>query len=178
MESGKFLKDRELRRGPIIKYNDTRPTSNSYMEYVRWSRVMLKFSQDSPFYQTRIPSLPTPLKCSSKMSKKRKRCIKDLQDRIRHSHTVMPKKILKVAGFLKTSSSSIDLSGRNKIFDPAALEDLFPKSNDDKTRSFSFQEGQDDIVHINAQDEDGEEIDAGDYTRNYNESDDEGDIGT
>ena len=174
-ESSKFLKDRELRRGKILTYFDTQPKKIS-MDYVYWNRAILKFAQESPFYQTRIPSIPTPLKCSSKVSKKRKRGVKDLQDRIRNSHAVIPRKLLKVAGFLRTNSTSLDMNGGENLFDTTALEDLFPTTSHDKNRSDSFQEGQEDVVNANNLDEDGDEIDvdAGDYTRNYNESDDEG----
>ena len=134
------------------------------MDYVYWNRAILKFAQESPFYQTRIPSIPTPLKCSSKVSKKRKRGVKDLQDRRRNSHAVIPRKLLKVAGFLRTNSTSLDMNGGENLFDTTALEDLFPTTSHE------------DVVNANNLDEDGDEIDvdAGDYTRNYNESDDEG----
>ena len=68
------------------------------------------------------------------------------------------------------------MNGGENLFDTTALEDLFPTTSHDKNRSDSFQEGQEDVVNANNLDEDGDEIDvdAGDYTRNYNESDDEG----
>eukprot|EP00944_MAST-04C_sp_MAST-4C-sp1_P007747 g7747.t1 len=171
----KFLRDTDLRRGPILTFEATHPANLCNMEYVHWHRKIIKFAQDSPFYQTRVPSVPLPLKCSSRMSRKRKRGIRDLQDRIVNSHSVIPRKVLKAASFLKTESTSIDATtgGSTRT---RTLDDFFPEEQPQKQQSYSFHEGQDDAINLVPQDEDMDEFDAGDYTRNYNQSDDEGDV--
>ena len=173
--SCKFLRDTDLRRGPILTFEATHPANLSNMEYVNWHRKILKFAQDSPFYQTRVPSVPLPLKCSGRMSRKRKRGIRDLQDRIVNSHSVIPRKVLKAALFLKTGSTSIDANS-GEFTRTRSLDDYFSDEQRKKQEPYSFHEGQDDVVNLVTQEEDIDEFDAGDYTRNYNQSDDEGDV--
>ena len=173
----KFLRDTDLRRGPILTFEATHPANSSNMEYVHWHRKILKFAQDSPFYQTRVPSVPLPLKCSSRMSRKRKRGIRDLQDRIVNSHSVIPRKVLKAALFLRTGSTSID-GNSDALTRTRSLDEYFSDEQRQKQEPYSFHEGQDDVVNLVAQEDDMDEFDAGDYTRNYNQSDDEGDVAT
>ena len=173
----KFLRDTDLRRGPILTFEATHPANLCNMEYVHWHRKIIKFAQDSPFYQTRVPSVPLPLKCSSRMSRKRKRGIRDLQDRIVNSHSVIPRKVLKAASFLKTTeSTSIDATSGGSTSTSRTLDDFFPDEQPQKQQSYSFHEGQDDVINLVNQEDDMDEFDAGDYTRNYNQSDDEGDV--
>ena len=123
----KFLCDTDLRRGPIWTFEATHPANLCNMEYVHWHRKIIKFAQDSPFYQTRVPSVLLPLKCSSRMSRKRKKGIRDLQDRIVNSHSVISK-VLKAASFLKTESTSIDATtgGSTRT---RTLDDFFQKNS-------------------------------------------------